>query len=104
MFLFPKNLKPTPAKRVVYLVASTVLGILLSVIAHVVVEKFYLDWAIRNGKAIVWYSVFDAGQCALHPAIQIGLLVVGALAGLLIGRLWWRLVYIDRIWSKDKAA
>lgn len=102
MFLFPKNLNPTPVKRVVYLVASTVLGLLLSIIAHVVIEKIYLDWTIKNGQTIVWYPVFDAGQCALHPAIQIGLLIVGAIAGYAIGRLGWRLVYIDRVWSKDK--
>lgn len=102
MFLFPKNLNPTPAKKTVYLIAATILGILLSIIAHVIIEKIYLDWAIQNDKTIVWYPVFRAGQCALHPAIQIGLLVLGALGGLLIGRLWWRLVYIDRVWSRDK--
>ncbi|MFA6553173.1 MAG: hypothetical protein WCT27_01995 [Patescibacteria group bacterium] len=86
---------PTPVKHVIYLIASTLLGIFLSLIVHAISESLYLDWVTNSGRPITWY-----GGCALHPAIQIGLLVLGAIGGYLIGRLWWRLVYIDRIWAK----
>ncbi len=86
---------PTPAKHVIYLVASTLLGIFLSLIVHAIAETLYLKWATDAERSIIWY-----GGCALHPAIQIGLIILGALGGFSIGRLWWRLVYIDRIWAK----
>jgi hypothetical protein len=94
--------KPTPTKHIIYLIASTILGILLSLLAHALIENSYLDKAIKNGTDVVWYSILGHGQCALPPVVQIGLLLVGAVGGFLIGRIWWRLVYIDRVWSKDK--
>lgn len=100
MFYRPKNLIHTPLKRTVYLVAATILGFLLSLIAHAIIEKIYLDWLVNNHKVITWYKVFGLGSCALHPAIQIILLLVGAIGGFFLGRLWYRLLYIDKIWIK----
>ncbi|MBI5037536.1 MAG: hypothetical protein HZC01_02430 [Candidatus Kerfeldbacteria bacterium] len=94
MFL-TANLNPTPLKHRLYIISSILLGLLLSIMAHAVIEEIYLSWATDSGRTIVWY-----GSCALHPAIQIGLLALGALAGYGLGRMWWRMVYIDRRWAK----
>ncbi|MFZ6036579.1 MAG: hypothetical protein ACOYUK_05590 [Patescibacteria group bacterium] len=86
---------PTPVKRRLYLAVSVLLGLLLSVLLHVVIEQLFLSWTTDAGHAVTWY-----GGCALHPALQIGLLVLGALGGYGLGRMWWRMVYIDRRWAK----
>ncbi|MFH1207426.1 MAG: hypothetical protein V1668_02355 [Patescibacteria group bacterium] len=91
-FNAPPN--PTPTKHIIYLVASSLLGIFLSLLIHAVAESLYLNWATDTGHHTVWY-----GGCALHPIIQIGLLILGAVGGYSIGRLWWRMVYLDRIWT-----
>ena len=82
-------------KKAVYLTASTILGILLSFIAHAVIEMKYLSLAEGQGRVVTFY-----GGCALPPALQTGLLVLGAVGGFFLGRLWWRMVYIDRVWEK----
>ena len=83
-----KEIKPTRAKYVVYLFLSTGAGILISFWAHSGIEIILLKSAMASGKDVVWY-----GGCALHPAIQISLLVFGAFGGLSLGRYWWRKVY-----------
>ncbi|EKE20584.1 MAG: hypothetical protein ACD_7C00521G0001 [uncultured bacterium] len=93
--LLNANVNPTKTKHVVYIIVSTLLGILLSLLAHAGIEMLYLNWTERTERVITWY-----GGCALHPAIQIGLLVLGAVGGFFLGRLWWRLVYIERKWAK----
>jgi thiamine transporter ThiT len=93
--------KPTKTKRIIYLIAATILGVLLSFIAHAVIESVYLNSALEKGQPITWYTTFGVGQCALPPIVQYGLLLIGLVGGFSLGRMWWRLVYIDRIWSKD---
>ncbi len=94
MFLTaPPN--PTKAKHVVYLSVTTVLGVLLSILVHVGIESAYLAWAESVGQTVTWH-----GGCALHPVLQIGLVVLGALGGFFLGKNWWRLVYVERKWSK----
>ena len=88
---------PTKTKHIVYLIATTVLGVLLSLIAHAVIESVYLQWAEGAGVTVTWYR-----GCALHPVIQVGLLAVGTVGGFFLGRFWWRMVYIERRWAKGK--
>lgn len=92
---FNVKLNPSRPKHVVYLIAATVLGILLSFMAHAAIETLYLSLAQRLGTNVTWY-----GGCALPPVLQIGLLLAGGLGGFLLGRVWWRKVYIERIWAK----
>lgn len=87
-------------KRAVYLLGTTVLFVLLSFGVHVVLEIAYLRWAERTGHTIHWYTNFG-GLCALPPVVAYGLLALGLLAGPLIGRVWWRWVYIEgRRWKR----
>ncbi len=92
-FSAPEN--PTQVKHGVYLVATTILGIFVSYLVHAGIEAVYLAWADAAGKQVVWY-----GGCALHPAIQVSLVVLGAVGGFFLGRFWWRLVYVERKWAK----
>src|SRR3989339_2166218 len=100
MFYQPKNLTPPPAKKIIYIAAATLLGVFLSLLLHTLIESLYLDWALQHGATITWYSVFNQGQCALPPSAQYGLLILGAIGGFFLGRLWWRLLYVDKIWQK----
>lgn len=88
---------PTTTKHVIYLFAATVLGLLLSFLVHAGIEIAYLRWAEAHAVTIRWYR-----GCALHPVIQILLPVAGALGGYLLGRWWWRMVYIEQRWWRDR--
>jgi len=90
-------------KRTVYLALSMALGIIVSYGVHAVVELWYLGWAETKGRTVVWASHFGAGQCALPWCVQYGLLAAGVVAGFLIGRVWWRIVYVEhRHWIRRK--
>jgi len=104
MFLSASNINPTLLKKNIYYIAATLLGIMLSLIAHVIIESVYLNWAESSGQAVKWYSLFGNASCSLHPVFQIALLVIGAIGGYSLGRMWWRLVYIDKVWAKGKFA
>jgi len=92
---FNAKLNQSRPKHLVYLIASTILGILLSFLAHAAIETYYLSLAQRLGANVIWY-----GGCALPPVLQIGLLLAGGLGGFYLGRFWWRKVYIERVWAR----
>lgn len=81
--------KPTKLKRIIYLIAFTILGILLSFIAHGLIEINYINKAQAQGKTVIFY-----GGCTLKPELQIGLFLAGAIGGFLLGLFWWQKVYI----------
>lgn len=88
-------------KKVVYLFASTILGIILSFLLHAIIELVYLREA--DDASIIWTSLWGKGSCALPIWLQIGLLVIGMIGGYALGRLWWRIVYIEkRHWRVGK--
>lgn len=88
--------KPTKLKKALYLLSSTVLGVLLSVIAHALIEINYISWALRHNYLVPFY-----GGCALPPWLQVTLWLSGVIGGFLLGRLWWRKVYIEKVWKKN---
>lgn len=87
--------KPTKLKKAIYLIATTVLGVLLSFIAHAIIEINYLGFIEKQGKVAAFYH-----GCALPPALSLGLFLFGAIGGFFLGRFWWRLIYVDRVWAK----
>jgi hypothetical protein len=89
----PKN--PSKLKKTVYLVASTILGVLLSFLAHALIEIKYLHWLENQSKAVTFYH-----GCAFLPVIQIAFVALGAVGGFFLGRFWWRKIYIERVWAK----
>lgn len=95
MFLSHRDLQATPVKRRLYLAASTVVGILLFLLAHFGIEALYLRSASEEQRVVHW-----AWGCALHPAVQFTLLLLGPIGGFLLGRFWWRMLYIEHRWTK----
>lgn len=87
--------KPTNFKKAIYLTASLVLGLLLSLIIHALSEINYLHWALSNNREITFY-----GGCALHPVLQAALWIAGAVGGFMMGSYWWKKVYVERVWVK----
>lgn len=51
MFL-RENLKPTKTKNLIYLVSSTVLGLLLSMFVHAGIEMWYLNRAEKTNQIV----------------------------------------------------
>ena len=89
----PKN--PTKLKKIIYLLASTVLGVLLSFIVHAFIEMSYLRWAYNHNYAVTFF-----GGCALPPVLQTALWLAGIIGGFFLGRFWWQKVYVERVWAK----
>lgn len=85
-------------KRPLYLALTTLLGLITSYGIHAVVELWYLRYLEQSGRLIVWHQHFVLGLCALPDFVQYGLLVLGLIGGWLLGRVWWRWVYIERRW------
>lgn len=101
MFRAPDLSKPQPAwKRPLYLTSTTVLGFLLSILAHAIIETWYLAQAETRHWTVHWTSLYRNGLCALSVWAQVVLPLVGIVGGLLVGRLWWRLVYVEGRWSR----
>ena len=86
---------PTMFKQAVYLIAATILGMLVIFIVNKIIEINYLSLALSQGGEIV---TFNDGT--LPPAFSFELLLLGAIIGFFLGRFWWRQVYIDKIWAK----
>jgi hypothetical protein len=95
MFFNASKIKPSKFKRIIYLTASTILGLLLAFNVHALIEINFLHWARKQGLTVTFY-----GNCALPPLLQILLWFTGGIAGYFLGRFWWRKVYIERVWAK----
>ena len=94
--MFLKHVGPaTKLKKIVYLIASTILGLLLSLIAHAVIEINYIKWSLSNSKEIVFY-----GSCTLTPTLQASIWLIGLILGFFLGLFWWQKIYVERLWSK----
>jgi H+/Cl- antiporter ClcA len=88
-------LKPTKLKHIIYLIASTILGVLLSFLVHVWIELVYLDYATDHARTVRWY-----GGCSLPWIWQIILPIIGVVGGLWLGRWWWRVLYVEQRWRR----
>lgn len=92
---------PQPGwKRPLYLALTTLLGLIVSFGLHAVIELWYLWYAQGRGWVIHWTNPFGVGLCALPVWLQYALPVLGLVVGFLVGRVWWRWVYVERRWEK----
>lgn len=82
--------KASNSKRVVYLTASTILGILLGVIAIGLVEIKYLS---------LTPNPFNESYTRLQ-IFQGVILIACAISGFFVGKFWWRKIYVERVWIK----
>jgi hypothetical protein len=76
-------------KRIIYLIASVILGLLLSIITHALIEIQYLKQV--DPASVVWIN-----GCALPSWLKIALPIIFAVGFFFIGRIWWHLVYVER--------
>ena len=88
-------------KHGIYLVSTTILGVLLSFLAHAALEILYINLQESRKVEIVWHKFLGfGGLCALPVWLEYVLLLAGILFGYWLGRVWWRIVYIEhRRWK-----
>ena len=92
-------------KKYVYIFAWLVLAMMLSFIAHAVIEIGYIKYALGAGLTITDYTVFGYAYCALPAWLQIGLLLAGISGGYFAGVYFWRIIYVEkryRHWPNGK--
>ncbi len=86
-------------KKIIYYITATILGILLSLLAHAAIEYVYLSQAMARGFRVKWVSFGSGAGCALPLWIQISLSLIGIIGGFLLGRRRWRIIYIEKRYS-----
>ncbi|MBU0707123.1 hypothetical protein KKG41_01990 [Patescibacteria group bacterium] len=90
-------------KRAIYILLAIILGLVVSIGLHALAEMWYLNWAENTGHEVVWSKYFGLGGCALPIYLQYGLFALGIVGGYLLGRWWWKLVYIEgRYWRHKR--
>jgi len=88
-------------KRIVYLLAAAMLGFLLQLIAHALIEMWYINLLL--GDFDRWSFGFSWGHLwQIHHALSLILAIVGIAGGYILGITWWRIIYIEnrRWWRK----
>ncbi|MBP6859910.1 MAG: hypothetical protein KBC69_04840 [Candidatus Magasanikbacteria bacterium] len=86
---------PTPTKKIIYLISWVVLGALLGFLAYIFIEIKYISWIVAHDTTIVSFN-----DKVIWPLLHFGLLLLGAIGGYFLGRMWWRKVYIEKYWEK----
>ena len=89
-------------KRTVYITAWIVLGLLLSFVAHAVMEIGYIKYALGSGVVLTNHMVFGGGYCALPAWLQYLLFALGIVGGYLAGKFFWRVIYIEKRYRRLK--
>ena len=82
-------------KRTVYIASFTILGVLVSFLVHAIVEIWYI------GRLIADFETYGLGLSwsqwvMIHHVGAVLLLLLGIMAGLVQGRMWWRIIYVDK--------
>ena len=90
-------------KKKIYIILTILLGVVVSFGVHALAEMWFLDWAESSDRDVAWSTIAGKGYCALPIWIQIGMLVMGVVGGYLLGRWWWKLVYVEgKHWRKKR--
>jgi len=92
------------ANKTLYVLLTMVLGLMLSFLAHAIIEIKFIISMVRSGLVPVNYSAFGHGNCFLPSALQVGLLALGLIGGFFLGQYWWKMVYVQKKhwWQKKK--
>lgn len=81
-------------KRIFYISAFTLLGVLLQFIIHALVETWYISLLVSDfdsfGLGLSWRNWF-----LIHHIATAALFILGAGLGLWQGVFWWRKIYIE---------
>ena len=88
-------------KKIIYIAAFTLLGILAQFLAHQLIEIWYIRFLVydfkRFGFGLSWGSWF-----LIHHIASVMFFVVGAAAGYFSGKHWWRLIYEEKRFREIK--
>lgn len=87
-------------KRIIYIIAFTVLGILFQFLVHALIETGYisvleLDFP-RYSLGLTWSQLM-----IVHKIFTAVLFVAGAVFGYIQGKYWWKQLYILKRYKKD---
>lgn len=93
--MFNTPLKIIKIKRVVYLIAASILGILINYFIIVAIQVIYLQWILHSEKNIIFYSGYPPFLIFIC-----GFLLAGAVWGFVVGNYWWRIIYIEQRFKK----
>ena len=89
------SLKAGKLKHAVYLIATSILGILINYFFLVLIQVILLQLILHSEANIIWYSGYPP-----HLVFLIGFLLSGAIWGFALGRYWWRIIYIEHRYKK----
>ena len=86
-------------KRIIYIISFTILGILLGLLLHSVIEIAVIKLLLRD------YDKYGLGLefgtwFKIHTAWSIITFIGGATLGFLQGRKWWRVLYVEQRYRK----
>lgn len=91
-----------PVKKTIYILLTIFLGVILSFLAHALIEINYIKYLLARGLAPANQMVFGQGYCALPIWLQIGLPLIALIGGYFLGQWWWRVVYIEhKRWRRN---
>ncbi len=82
----------TKNKRKIYIFLTIILGILLSLIAYMLTEKYYIDSLLASD--IVPYLYYK--RFFLPPSLFVLYIIGGSIFGYVLGVRWWQVVYVER--------
>jgi len=80
-------------KKLFYVSLWVVLGLVLSIILHAIIEIIYLKWAENNNITVSWALNHS---CALPLWLIIMLTIAGIVFGLWLGLIAWHKVYVEK--------
>ncbi len=82
-------------KKIIYIIAFSLLGILMAFLIHAVIEFAVVALLLRN---FTKYSLGFSWQqwFTVHQVVTVVLLLAGGLFGLSQGFLWWRILYVEK--------
>lgn len=83
-------------KKAIYIALTIFLGLMLSFMAHAVLELAIIKIAFSQGKEIEGTHFLGFGWCALPIWAQYTFPLLGIVGGYFLGRYWWKVVYVDK--------
>ena len=87
---------PSKIKKPIYIFLFTLLGLMVSFLAHAGAEITYILYAFKKGIVLQNHFVFGNGYCVLPVWLQVGLVVVGVVGGFWMGIRWWQIIYVEK--------
>lgn len=91
---FKKAGEATKFKKVIYLLLATFLGMLIVFIFYAWFEIRYINSHLGVN------NFYLQGEEHIFKILEYFCLLGGAIGGFVVGKIWWKIIYIDR--KKDK--